>query len=172
MERGGRRAADARDLARMIELLCERGIDLRSEGWCLGVPRADELLMGGAGPVAGRRRADAERRHRAHLRRGHDAGCRELGVPRETLARFVRGWDAVGAAGLLLEAVDQAIAEICAASAQRGWRADLASEALWHALRSRITPRGAPERRVPATSEEAAGTRSRNGRQMPRSASN
>jgi hypothetical protein len=60
------------------------------------------------------------------------------------LERALRCWDTVGAAGLLLEALEEASSEI-----ERGgrWSAQLASEAACYALRSRITPatRSAPD---------------------------
>ncbi|GAB2551951.1 hypothetical protein [Leucobacter ruminantium] len=169
-------AKGARDLARMAELLCERGIELRSEGWCLGVPRIGEIGIDDNGAVLLERSAGAARRHAAHVRRGHGAGCAELGVPRETLERLLRSWDRVGAAELVLEAVDLAIAELAGRARVGAWSPEEARDAVAHALRSRLTPekRAAVARtrkRARRSSERRARLSAVRG-QMPRSASN
>lgn len=140
MTGGGERWTEsAGELAWRIERLVEAGIALRSDGWCFGVPHPSEVRVEENGVFAAGRRSGAERRHRAHLRRGHDEGCRVFGVPHATIVRFLAAWDRAGAALLVLEAWDCAVAEIAASPA--GWNAGRAREAFAHALRSRITPR-------------------------------
>ncbi|QZY52118.1 hypothetical protein [Leucobacter tenebrionis] len=113
------RSGAAAALAGRLERICCAGIELRQWGSC-------------APPDGGTRR---RARHR------HDRGCRTLGLPLHLLERSLRRWDTVGAAGLLLEAVAQAVAEVEAHG--EPWSARRATEALAYALHGRITPRAA-----------------------------
>ncbi|WP_024355982.1 hypothetical protein [Leucobacter chironomi] len=58
------------------------------------------------------------------------------------LACVVRVWDTVGAAGLVCEALDEAVRDIEALGG--AWHAGFARDALAYALRRRITPSQAP----------------------------
>lgn len=110
------RAGSAAALAWGLERWCLAGIALRAEGRC------------------------ASREHeRAGRRAGaHDAGCLTLGIPFVEIGRELRRRDRVSAAGLLLEAVAEAVEEI--AGYGDAWTAAAAAESLAYALRRRIGP--------------------------------
>lgn len=72
-----------------------------------------------------------------HLRLGHDAGCGTLGVPRRSIALTLQYWDTVGAAPLLLEAMNEAI-DVLAETAS--WSVLVARECVAYSIRIRITP--------------------------------
>ncbi|MBP1325188.1 hypothetical protein JOF28_000420 [Leucobacter exalbidus] len=117
----GRTAGAAAMLADRLERFCARGIGYRS----LGVCREPGVSVA------------------AHERLGHDAGCATLGVPRRAIVITLGMWDRVGATPLLLEAIDEAITSLAEAGAARRtgeWNAQLASECVAFAIRSKITP--------------------------------
>lgn len=115
------RAGRAARLAARVERICFAGIELRARGAC-----ADPRGGPGCTPDA----------------HAHDRGCRALGVPMRRLTSAVRAWDAVGAAGLVCEALDEAVRDI--ESFGGAWDAGFARDALAYALRRRITPSQAP----------------------------
>ena len=111
-------------LAARLGALCAAGIELRARGAC----------------------AAPDRREFRHALRGHDAGCRALGLPLADTERVLRKWDAGGAAGLLIEALREAVEEIGALGA--GWSPELAHEIVGYAIARRITPRSEAPRRA------------------------
>ncbi|WP_053383969.1 hypothetical protein [Leucobacter celer] len=104
-------------LAARLERLCAAGIELRAHGRC----------------------AAPDRREAGHLLRGHDAGCRTVGLPVEGTARALQRWDTAGVAGLLVEALREAVREIDALGQE--WSPDQAREIVGYAIAQRITPR-------------------------------
>ncbi|WP_449282832.1 hypothetical protein, partial [Leucobacter sp.] len=103
-------------LAARLELLCAAGIELRARGVC----------------------AAPDRREAGHALRGHDAGCRAIGLPLERTVRALRWWDGAGAAGLLTEALREAVEEIDALGEE--WSPAEAREIVGYAIAQRITP--------------------------------
>lgn len=75
----------------------------------------------------------------AHERRGHDACCHALGMPRRSLAWTIAAWDTVGCAPLLNEALDEAIATL-ADLPGTAWNEGAARDALAFSIRCRIEP--------------------------------
>ena len=153
------RPRGAAALAWRAERLCEAGIALRADGRCAG-DAGDASPLGPAIAVLGQEavrtrspartladRRRGERAAAAHLRRGHEPGCLGLGVSVRAVERAIRAWDRCGAVGLVLEAVEEAAAEVerAVAAGARAWEPGFAREALAHALRRRITPADAPE---------------------------
>ncbi len=104
-------------LAARLERLCAAGIELRTRGRC----------------------AAPDRREAGHALRGHDAGCRTVGLPVEGTARALRRWDTAGAARLLVEALRGAVREIDALGQE--WSPDQAREIVGYAMAQRIPPR-------------------------------
>lgn|GEM_PF-4225090 len=133
-------ACDVSELAWRLERLCETGVALRAEGWCVGVPLAAEVAVHAAGLVRVRRVPGDAIRFARHLRRGHDRSCAALGVPVETLRRLISTWDGIGGGALVLEAATEAVMEITASLHGRDWSAHGALETLAHAIRRRLTP--------------------------------
>lgn len=111
-----RRSGAAARLARDALDWSTAGLEGRAQGRC-GAP------MG------------AEVRHRS---RGHDIGCAAIGMPRHELVRMIGRADVAGAAGLITDALDEAIGEL----ARRGsaWSIFDAHEVIGEALERRITP--------------------------------
>ncbi|PRI12157.1 hypothetical protein [Leucobacter massiliensis] len=107
------RCGGAAALAGRVIRVCAAGIELRSAGGCAG-PDGRE----------------------PHSPARHDAGCAALGLPLHGLRRALRRWDGCGAAPLLEEALDDAIAEI--GSAGERWSRELAEEAVAFAIWRRI----------------------------------
>lgn len=115
-------------LAERIERFCGVGIGHRAQGECVE-PGVSGL---------------------AHKRRGHDAGCATLGVPRRAISLTLDLWDDAGAGPLLLEAIDEAIGVIAdevatpgglaGSSSSPAWSAAMARESVAYAIRRRITP--------------------------------
>lgn len=138
----------AAELAWALDSLCTAGIRARTLGWCLGdiLPAELELDARGVrrgelrGPV--RQRLSARRRKK-HLRQGHDAGCKAIGLPAPAVLRVLDAWDPCGAASLLGEAVTETVTEIDALQHQgrSEWRAQTARELVAFAISARITPR-------------------------------
>ncbi|MCW2287851.1 hypothetical protein EDF60_1225 [Leucobacter luti] len=114
-------------LAAELERRCINGITLREHGRCVAIV---------SGTVRSRKR---------HRRRGHDAGCRAVGIPLSRIMRFLRARDSVGVAPLLAEAAVDAITEIDAWGSR--WEARAAREAVSDSIRRRITPRSAAQPR-------------------------
>ncbi len=111
------RAGSASRLAARAERICLAGIELRSLGGCAD-PR------GGSGRLPD-----------AHT---HDRGCTAIGLPIRRLTSAVRAWDTTGAAGLVCEALEEAVGDIEALGGQ--WDLQFACDAISYALRQRITP--------------------------------
>lgn len=103
--------------------------------------RLERFCLVGIGHCAEGRCVEPGVAERAHLRLGHDAGCSTLGVPRRAIALTLELWDTVGAASLLLEAMDEAIAVLAETAA---WSTPVARECVAYAIRTRITPELAP----------------------------
>lgn len=138
--RRAHRVSCAAEVAWRLERLISRGIQLREQGWCLGELRSDEVAVQADGTVAAGPRATPSRRYAAHLRRGHDDGCLALGTPRSAASSLVVAWDGVGSTQLIMEAFDDAVAEMQASPAD--WESGRARDAFAYAVRSRITPCG------------------------------
>lgn len=111
-------AGSAGRLAARIERECSAGISWRSVGRC----------------TCARPGAQAGRRVR------HDRGCATLGVSLRHLHKILRAEGHGGAAEMLGEAIEDAVAEIALWGA--AWDPVVAQEAIGEAIRSRITPRG------------------------------
>lgn len=145
--RGSRSALTAGEAAGRLLTLCDATIAFRAGGWCAGAPHARDISVGAHGVVftasglARAARPGAMRRHRAHLRGGHDDACAALGVSRRFVGQMLAVWEGDGVRDLLLEAFDAAVAELVL-DAQRGaWSPVSAGEAITHAIGMRITPR-------------------------------
>lgn len=183
LTRGGIEAGSARlrlpELAWMLEQLVVRGLRGWERGWCLGELEARELAVGPCGvvvlpPRSARELRARRRRVPRHLRRGHDAGCLALGVPRSTVHRVLLDRAArPDAAELLLDAADEIIevlgasgrpfgiaAALSGAPAQRGGGAAWETaepepgrlrEAVHGIIASRVRPRRPPVDRTAVT---------------------
>lgn len=144
-------ARSAGELAWAAERLGVYGIVARQRGWCRGELLSRDLQLHprgviGADAGSGVRGALERRRRRrasnAHAVRGHEPGCRALGIPGSAFERLLLAWDGVGAGSLILEACDDAISELAAAEASgEAWQARDALEALSFALGRRVALR-------------------------------
>lgn len=108
------RQLTASEGARLVVSLARIGSVVVETGWCLGPVSIYELNASGAYPTrADRLRWSLKIRsvalQRWHLFAGHDAGCREFGIPVATLRRLVRGFAGADAGSFLVEAVTETI---------------------------------------------------------------
>ena len=134
----------AAELAWVVEHLGRIGIRCRDEGWCVGELLPSELVLEGDGLTRGTalsrfRQWDQAFRAARHRQKGHDAGCRALGVPRSVLERLLVDCAAGPSARYLLEGIDQVILELTRSETQRIWTVEFAAEELELAMRRRIT---------------------------------
>jgi hypothetical protein len=137
-----RSTASCGEVAWALVELCRIGQAVQTAGWCVGPLAAGDLRwVGRKIRRAVKPRVFQRIRHRfaarAHVAHGHDRGCLVLGVPLATLERFVRAWATPQAALLILDCVDEALAEL----ATGGWSDLRIDEILAHVVGRRITLR-------------------------------
>ena len=154
----------AAELAWVLEQVASIGIRCRSEGWCIGELVPGDLRIDASGLTRVSLQGELHRREREtranrHRQRGHDAGCRALGVPRSVVDGLVHDWGEAGSAGLVLEGIDQAIHKVNRGGAKYAWTVELATEELVMAIRGRITPARPREAAITAWRAKAAAPR-------------
>lgn len=136
----------ARELAWALKQMCAVGLIARSNGWCVGELRPRDVVLTAEGVRrrngSGRLRTRLHRRRAArHLARGHDAGCRAVGIPHATALRLLRAWGDSEGAQYLGEAFNEIVAEIDTSYAGDEWSFERAAESVEYAINGRITPR-------------------------------
>lgn len=111
--------AGAYDAATAMLALCRVGSEAAQLGWCLGKLRAEQIeLRDGIVWRVDQQHALARVRSivamRRHSRDGHDRVCEIFGVPRSTVRSLLIHWSGEESAEFLVEALDDAVAEITA----------------------------------------------------------
>ncbi len=141
-----RQRMNARELAWALERMCAVGLLTRASGRCVGELRPRDVMLTPAGV---RRRGTPAllktRRHRRraarHLARGHDAGCRAVGIPIGTVSRLLRAWGDHEGVQYLEEAFHEIVDELGAVHANDEWSLIRAAETVEYTIGGRITPR-------------------------------
>lgn len=142
-------AADLRaaELAWVLLSLIDAGVRTRACGYCVGPLTATDLRLEANGvvrvPADSRARLRAwERRRDHHLRRGHDQGCRSIGVPVDVLRELIAEWGSAAARPFLIAVIDEVLVELELESNGRAdhWASRRVRETVQHVVTRRITP--------------------------------
>ncbi len=121
-----------------LEELCRVGIWARESGYCLGPLRPEEIVWGPRGATrATTVSRGARSRALRHLRDGHDAVCRALGVPAGAMQGLLEAWGGELGARFLREAVAECVEDV---SRFPVWEAAGALEYLRFHVSRLITP--------------------------------
>lgn len=139
-----------RETAWLVVQIVHIASELRIESWCLGEVHMRHLRVSNVGVHRSKGNAFFNRvidpaLAFIHKRRGHDQGCKHLGVSVRVLRRLIVSQAPAACAGLLIDAVEETLCELTD-DATGGWHAQKNSCVTWpaqlfeHHVETRITP--------------------------------